>query len=105
LLPLASCGVHRVDELVTALPLIPHLKAFFVSEWRMDKEACATSAFEHGTVAGVLWQKGTLRFAARSQANSGPERVGKKPYFHLRSIAPWTTRCSTRASSSLDQWG
>jgi hypothetical protein len=43
-------------------------------------------------VAGVLWQKGALRFAARSQANSGSERVGKEPYFHLRSIAPSKTR-------------
>jgi hypothetical protein len=39
-------------------------------------------------VAGVLWQKGALRFAARSQANAGSIRVGKEPYFHLRSIAP-----------------
>ena len=54
----------------------------------MDKEAYGASGFEHGTVAGVLWQKGALGFAARSQANSGPERVGKEPYFHLRSIAP-----------------
>ena len=50
----------------------------------MDKEAYGASGFEHGTVAGVLWQKGALGFAARSQANSGPERVGKEPYFHLR---------------------
>src|ERR1700677_1003504 len=54
----------------------------------MDKEAHGASGFEHGTVAGVLWQKGALGFAARSQADSGPERVGKEPYFHLRSIAP-----------------
>jgi hypothetical protein len=58
----------------------------------MDKEAYGASGFEHGTVAGVLWQKGALRFAARSQANSGPEGVGKEPYFHLRSIAPSKTR-------------
>jgi hypothetical protein len=58
----------------------------------MDKETYGASGFEHGTVAGVLRQKGTLGFAARSQANSGPERVGKEPYFHLRSIAPSKTR-------------
>ena len=49
----------------------------------MDKEAYGASGFKHGTVAGVLWQKGALGFAARSQADSGPERVGKEPYFHL----------------------
>jgi hypothetical protein len=58
----------------------------------MDKEAYGASGFEHGTVAGVLWQKGALGLAARSQANSGPERVGKESYFHLRSIAPSKTR-------------
>jgi hypothetical protein len=58
----------------------------------MDKKACAASGFEHGTVAGVLWQKGALPFAAWSQANSGPVRVGKEPYFHLRSIASSKTR-------------
>jgi len=42
-------------------------------------------------VASVLWQKGALGFAARPQANSGPARVGKKTYFHLRSIAPSKT--------------
>jgi len=52
----------------------------------MDQEACAASGFEHRTVAGVLWQKGALGFAARSQADSGPVRIGKEPYFHLRSI-------------------
>jgi len=57
----------------------------------MDKEAYGASGFEHGTVAGVLWQKWALGFAARSQTNSGPERVGKEPYFHLRSIAPSKT--------------
>jgi hypothetical protein len=64
------------------------LKVLFFSERRIDKEAYGAPGFEHGTVAGVLWQKGALGFAARSQANSGPERVGKEPYFHLRSIAP-----------------
>jgi hypothetical protein len=54
----------------------------------MDQEACGASGFKHGTVAGVLWQKGALGLAARPQANSGPERVGKECYFHLRSIAP-----------------
>ena len=63
-----------------------------------DKEAYGASGFEHGTVAGVLWQKGALGFAARSQANSGPERVGKEPYFHLRSIAPSKTRDVPRAA-------
>jgi hypothetical protein len=59
----------------------------------MDQEApSGASGFEHGTVAGVLWQKGPLRFAARSLANSRPVRVGKEPYFHLRSIAPSETR-------------
>jgi hypothetical protein len=65
----------------------------------MDKEAYAASGFEHGAVAGVLWQKGALRFAARSQANSGPEWVGKEPYFHLRSIAPSKTRDVPRAAT------
>jgi hypothetical protein len=74
--------------LITALPLIGDLKGLFFSEGRMDKEAGAASGFEHRTMAGVLWQKGSLRFAARSQANSGPVRVGKEPHFHLRSIAP-----------------
>jgi hypothetical protein len=48
-------------------------------------------------VAGVLWQKGALPFTARSQANSGPVRVGKEPYFHLRSIAPSKTPSVPRA--------
>ena len=82
--------VHGVDQLITALPLIPDLEGLFFSEWRMDKEAYTATGFEHGTVAGVLWQKGALGLAARSQANSGPERVGEEPYFHLRSIAPST---------------
>jgi hypothetical protein len=68
---------------ITALPLIFDLKGLFFRERRMDKEAHGASGFEHGTVAGVLWQKGALGFAARSQANSGPERIGKEPYFHL----------------------
>jgi hypothetical protein len=54
----------------------------------MHQEARAASRFEHRTVARVLRQKGTLPFAARSQTDSGPVRVGKEPYFHLRSIAP-----------------
>jgi hypothetical protein len=59
----------------------------------MDQETRGASGFEHGTVAGVLWQKGALGFAARTQANSGPQRVGKECYFHLRSIAlPENTR-------------
>jgi hypothetical protein len=58
----------------------------------MDQEAHAASGFEHGTVAGVLWQKGALRFAAGSEANAGPVRVGEAPYFHLRNIAPSKTR-------------
>jgi hypothetical protein len=75
------------------------LKILFFSERRMDQEAYGASGFEHGTVAGVLWQKGALGFAARSQANSGPERVGKEPYFHLRSIAPSKTRDVPRGST------
>jgi hypothetical protein len=39
-------------------------------------------------VAGVLRQKGALTLAARSQADSGPARIGKETDFHLRSIAP-----------------
>jgi hypothetical protein len=49
----------------------------------MDQEAHAASGFEHGTVAGVLWQKGALGLAARSHANSRAEWVGKESYFHL----------------------
>jgi hypothetical protein len=61
----------------------------------MDKEACGASGFEHGTVAGVLWQKGALGLAARPNTNSGPERVGKESYFHLGIIASSkNTRCS-----------
>jgi len=65
----------------------------------MDKEAYGASGFEHRTVAGVLWQKGALGLAARSQANSGPEWVGKESYFHLRSIAPSKTRDIPRAAT------
>jgi hypothetical protein len=54
----------------------------------MDHEAYAASGFEHRTESGVLWQKRALGLAARSQANAGPEGVGKQTYFHLRSIAP-----------------
>jgi hypothetical protein len=54
-LPVVSFGVHRVDELIATLPLIPDLKGLFFSERRMDKEAQGASGFEHGTVAGVLW--------------------------------------------------
>jgi hypothetical protein len=53
------------------------LKALFLSERRMDEEAYGASGFKHRTVAGVLWEKGTLSLATRSQANSRPERVGK----------------------------
>jgi hypothetical protein len=53
----------------------------------MDKEACGASGFEHGTVAGVLWQKGALGLAARPNTDSGSERVGKESYFHLGIIA------------------
>jgi len=61
----------------------------------MNQEACGASGFEHGTVAGVLWQKGALGFAAGSQADSGPEWVGKESYFHFRSIASSKkARCS-----------
>jgi hypothetical protein len=42
-------------------------------------------------MAGVLWQKGALGLAARSQADSGPEGVGEESNFHLRSIAPSKT--------------
>ena len=90
--PLVSFGVHRVNQLIPALPLVSDLKALLFSERRMDKETYGAPGFEHGTVAGVLWQERALGFAARSQANSGPERVGKEPYFHLRSIAPSKTR-------------
>jgi len=38
-------------------------------------------------MAGVLWQKRTLRLAPRPQANSGPERVGKQSYFHHKIVA------------------
>jgi hypothetical protein len=85
--PLFSFGIHRVDKLITALPLIPDLKGLLFGERRMDKEACGASGFEHWTVARVLWQKGTLGLAARPHTNPGPERVGKEPYFH-----PWNYR-------------
>jgi hypothetical protein len=71
----------------------------------MDKEAYGASGFEHGTVAGVLWQKGALSFAVRSQANSGPTRVGKEPYFHLRSIAPSKARDVPLAPLELQHHG
>ena len=50
----------------------------------MDQKAYRASGFEHGTVAGLLWQKRALGLAAGPQANSGPERVGKESYFHHR---------------------
>jgi hypothetical protein len=68
----------------------------------MDKEAYGTSSFEHGTVAGVLWQKGTLGFAARPLANSGPARVGKETHFHLRSIAPSKARDEGHATCKIE---
>jgi hypothetical protein len=82
------------------------LKGFFFTERRMDQEPYAASGFEHGTVSGMLWKKGALRFAARSKANSGPVRVGEEPYFHLRSIAPSKTRdvsrgCDARPMTEL----
>jgi hypothetical protein len=67
----------------------------------MDKEAYCASGFEHGTVAGVLWQKGALGLAARSQANSGPAGVGKETYFHLRSISPAKTSDVSEVEISL----
>jgi hypothetical protein len=71
----------------------------------MDKEAYGASGFEHGTVAGVLWQKGALGFAARPQANSGPERVGKEPYIHLRSIAPSKTPDAANSPALVCEYG
>jgi hypothetical protein len=68
------------------------LKGLLFSEGRVDKEAYGASGFEHRTVAAVLWQKWALGLAARSQTNTGPERVRKEPYFHLRSIAPSRAR-------------
>jgi hypothetical protein len=41
-----------------ALPFIPDLKGLLFSERRMNQEAYGASGLEHGTVAGVLWQKG-----------------------------------------------
>jgi hypothetical protein len=41
------------------------LKGLFFRERRMDQEAYGTSGFEHGAVAGMLWQKGALGLAAR----------------------------------------
>jgi hypothetical protein len=67
----------------------------------MDKEACGASGFKHGTVAGVLWQKGALGLAARPNTNSGPVRVGKESYFHLGIIASSKTPDVPRAAKQL----
>jgi hypothetical protein len=75
--PLFSFSVHRKNQLITALPLIADLKGQLFSERRMDEEARGASGFEHGTEAGVLRQEGALGLAARTNTNSGPERVGK----------------------------
>src|ERR1700733_8740933 len=90
--PLAPLGIHRVDKLITALPLISDLKGLLLGEGRVNKEAHGASGLEHGTVACVLWQKWALGLAARSQTNPGSVRVRKEPYFHLRSIAPSSAR-------------
>src|SRR5579863_456992 len=90
--PLFPFGVHRVDKLITALPLIADLKGLLFSERGMDKEARGAAGLEHGTVAGVLWQKGALGFAARPNTDSGPVRFGKESYFHRGIIASPKTR-------------
>jgi hypothetical protein len=68
----------------------------------MDQEAHAASGFEHGTVAGVLWQKGALRFAAGSEANAGPDTGWGSALFpspQYRTVKD--TRCSEKAAIRL----
>ncbi len=68
----------------------------------MDKEASGASAFEHGTVAGVLRQKGALGLAARSQADSGPVRVGEEPYLHLKKYRTGKLHLRSGGDSEFD---
>ena len=69
----------------------------------MDKKTRDASGFEHGTVAGVLREKGALRFAARSRANAGAEGIGKESYFHLPKYRiVKNARCQVRTPAERD---